>query len=156
MKHGLSLANSLWNAQSKLHRPILGFGLSTKALQRISPASKTLSKKCGWDQSQLVYLRAGCWDEATSLPMGQCLPWTQLLRLHNTSELHIQETQWSLPLEFQPQVRSVTGLRTYSQTLFMREIIISGMKHSYDMSTPTRTYTPTLSNSLKTRLLGSE
>lgn len=50
-----------------------------------------LSRKCSWDQSQLVYLPASCWEEAASQLKGQCLPLTltQLLRLHDSSKSKI-------------------------------------------------------------------
>lgn len=51
------------------------------------------------------------------------------------------------PLKLQPQVRSLASLRTFAHTLSVRGIIIPGMKHSCNRSTPSGTFTSNLSNS---------
>lgn len=149
--------------------PILAFGCLQKPCRELLKPQKVpylcFFNKYSWDQSQLVYLPVGCWDEAANLLRGQCLPLTQLLR----PMAHLRfDAMWSWqgpsescisgrpsgasPWISATDVRSVAGHQTFSfltvQTLMVRGINILGWSAHVTEVPLNRDSSPTLRNSL--------
>lgn len=139
-EHGPSLANSLWNVQSKLHRPSRGLWLLTEALQRTSSASKkhfisafpenVAGTRANWSTYQLATeMRL-----LTCSGVSNCL-WPSFWSYLTYESWIFRRTNGTSPWNWSMNVGSMAGLRALSIYYWpntVRGIIMLGVKHSCD------------------------